>query len=108
MSRHRENTAVTPDFAPGLTDYDLKGLTSIGFARESKMSIVLLIALGVGLLAASAGVTFLLASAIPQHVLQRAQENGRFAGLTADGQDEIAGKRARNSTAKPAYHHRTA
>jgi hypothetical protein len=71
------------------------------------MSLVLLIALGVGLLAASAGVTFLLASAIPQDVLQRAQDHGRYAGLTSDGQDETAGKRARNPASKPAYHHRT-
>jgi hypothetical protein len=71
------------------------------------MSIVMLIVLGMALLGASAGVTFLLASAVPQGVLQRAQDNGRFAGLTVDGQDEASGKRAKNAASKPAYHHRT-
>jgi hypothetical protein len=71
------------------------------------MSIFLLFALAVALMAASAGVTFLLASAVPQGVLQRAQDHGRFTGLAADGQEETTGKRARNSTPKRAYHHRT-
>jgi|HubBroStandDraft_5_1064220.scaffolds.fasta_scaffold389610_1 hypothetical protein len=71
------------------------------------MSIVLLIAVGMVLMVASAGVTFLLATAVPQDVLQHAQDHGRFAGLSADGQDENPGKRARNPSARPAYHHRT-
>ncbi len=71
------------------------------------MSIVLLIAVGMALMVASAGVTFLLASAVPQVVLQHAQDHGRFAGLSVDGQDEGPGKRAKDSTPRPAYHHRT-
>jgi hypothetical protein len=71
------------------------------------MSIILLIALAMALMAASVGVTFLLASAVPQDVLQKAQDHGRFTGLVADGQDETTGKRAKNSTPKPAYRLRT-
>jgi hypothetical protein len=41
-------------------------------------------------------VTFALASLLPQEVLQRAQANGRFAGLTAaDSYDEFTGKPVR-------------
>jgi hypothetical protein len=71
------------------------------------MSIVLLIALGMALMAVSAGVTFLLASSLPQDVLQKAQDHGRFAGLVADGRDATTGKRAKSATPKPAYHHQT-
>ena len=47
------------------------------------MSIFLLFALAVALMAASAGATFLLASAVPQGVLQRAQDHGRGRRLVA-------------------------
>jgi len=50
------------------------------------MSIALLVVIGIALVAGGVGVTFALASALPQDVLQRAQDNGRYAGLTADDQ----------------------
>ena len=45
------------------------------------MSIALLVVIGIALVAGGVGVTFALASAVPQDVLQRAQDNGRYAGL---------------------------
>ncbi|SAL57082.1 hypothetical protein AWB68_02790 [Caballeronia choica] len=57
------------------------------------MSIALLIVLGIALVAAGVGVTFMIASAVPQSMLQRAQDHGRFAGLAADDQNGGSGKR---------------
>ena len=52
--------------------------------------------MGTALWIAGAGVTFALGSLLPQEVLQRAQANGRFAGLTAaDSYDEFTGKPVR-------------
>jgi hypothetical protein len=56
------------------------------------MGIALWIVGTIALMAAGAGVTFALASLIPHDVLQQAQANGRFAGLSADSHDEITGK----------------
>jgi len=58
------------------------------------MSIALLVVIGIALVAGGVGVTFALASALPQDVLQRAQDNGRYAGLTADDQGGSKGTRA--------------
>jgi hypothetical protein len=58
------------------------------------MSIALLVVVGIALVAGGVGVTFALASAVPQDVLQRAQDNGRYAGLTADDQSGGTGTRA--------------
>lgn len=57
------------------------------------MSIALLIFAGIAMVAAGAGVTFALAAGLPQDMLQRAQDNGRFAGLTADDQSGGTGTR---------------
>jgi hypothetical protein len=57
------------------------------------MSIALLVVIGIALVAGGVGVTFALASALPQDVLQRAQDNGRYAGLTADDQGGSTGTR---------------
>ncbi|WP_250473511.1 hypothetical protein [Caballeronia sp. GAFFF1] len=57
------------------------------------MSIALLVVVGIALVAAGVGVTFMIASAVPQDMLQRAQEHGRFAGLAADDQNGGSGKR---------------
>jgi hypothetical protein len=46
------------------------------------MSITLLVLMGIAVLACGVGMTFVLASVIPQAVLQHAQEHGRYAGLT--------------------------
>jgi hypothetical protein len=67
------------------------------------MNIALLIAVGIALMVVGAGVTFLLASALPADVLQRAQDNGRFAGLTTDGEDESTGKRVKSAAPVPVY-----
>lgn len=72
------------------------------------MGIALWIAGAIVLMAAGAGVTFALASLLPQEVLQRAQANGRFAGLSAGSQDEIAGKRVKSVAPKSAHWHRQA
>ena len=56
------------------------------------MGIALWIVGAIALMAAGAGVTFALASLLSQEVLQRAQANGRFAGLSADSHDDITGK----------------
>jgi hypothetical protein len=58
------------------------------------MTIALLTLLGIGVVAAGAAATFLIASSVPQPVLQRAQNHGRFAGLDADDQNGGPGKRA--------------
>ncbi|WP_158934914.1 hypothetical protein [Burkholderia sp. S171] len=58
------------------------------------MSIALLVVIGIALVAGGVGVTFALASAVPQDVLQRAQDNGRYAGLAADDQGGGTGTRA--------------
>ncbi|QSN63528.1 hypothetical protein [Caballeronia sp. M1242] len=57
------------------------------------MSIALLVVVGIALVAMGVGVTFIIASAVPQDMLQRAQEHGRFAGLAADDQNGGSGKR---------------
>ncbi|VXC02707.1 Oxalate:formate antiporter [Burkholderia sp. 8Y] len=57
------------------------------------MSIALLVVVGFALVAVGVSVTFMIASAVPQDMLQRAQEHGRFAGLTADDQNGGSGKR---------------
>jgi hypothetical protein len=57
------------------------------------MSIALLVVIGFALVAAGVGVTFMIASAVPQDMLQRAQDHGRFAGLAADDQNGGSGKR---------------
>lgn len=67
------------------------------------MSIALWIVGAIALMAAGAGVTFAMASLLPQEVLQRAQANGRFAGLSAESHDEIAGKRVRAVVPKGAH-----
>ena len=66
------------------------------------MGIALLIVGAIALMAVGAGVTFALASLIPQDVLQKAQTNGRFAGLSASSHDEITGKPIRVAGLKPA------
>ncbi|WP_051180437.1 hypothetical protein [Caballeronia insecticola] len=57
------------------------------------MSIALLVVVGFALVAVGVGVTFMIASAVPQNMLQRAQDHGRFAGLAADDQNGGSGKR---------------
>jgi hypothetical protein len=57
------------------------------------MSIALLVVVGFALVAVGVGVTFMIASAVPQSMLQRAQNHGRFAGLAADDQNGGSGKR---------------
>ncbi|WP_250453117.1 hypothetical protein [Caballeronia sp. ATUFL_M2_KS44] len=57
------------------------------------MSIALLVVIGIALVAVGVGVTFMIASAVPQDMLQRAQEHGRFAGLAADERNGGSGKR---------------
>ena len=57
------------------------------------MSIALLVVVGFALVAVGVGVTFMIASAVPQDMLQRAQEHGRFAGLAAQDQNGGSGKR---------------
>ncbi|WP_248322674.1 hypothetical protein [Caballeronia sp. Sq4a] len=57
------------------------------------MSIALLVVVGIALVAVGVSVTFMIASAVPQDMLQRAQEHGRFAGLAADDQNGGSGKR---------------
>jgi hypothetical protein len=57
------------------------------------MSITLVVLAGFALVAVGMGVTFMIASAVPQDMLQRAQNNGRYAGLTADDQNGGSGKR---------------
>jgi hypothetical protein len=74
----------------GLTDAERSN--NVNQAKESKMGIALWIVGAIALMAAGAGVTFALASVIPQDVLQLAQANGRFAGLSAESHDEITGK----------------
>jgi hypothetical protein len=56
------------------------------------MSITLLITMGIVLLAGGVGMTFMLASAIPEAVLQHAQDHGRYAGLTGGDQGGSSGK----------------
>ncbi len=56
------------------------------------MSIAMLIVFGIALVATGVGVTFMIASAVPQPMLQRAQEHGQFAGLAADDQNGGSGK----------------
>jgi hypothetical protein len=61
---------------------------------EFEMGTALLFVLGLGCVSLGATVTYLLASRIPQPVLQRAQDHGRFAGLRADDRSGGSGKRA--------------
>jgi hypothetical protein len=49
--------------------------------------------MGIALIAAGAAATFMLASSIPQRILQHAQEHGRFAGLVADIGERRTGKK---------------
>jgi hypothetical protein len=65
---------------------------------EFMMGMALL--LGMGFVALGATVTYLLASRIPQPVLQRAQEHGRFAGLRAEDRSGGSGKRATSGVSK--------
>jgi len=64
------------------------------------MGTALMFVLGMGFVALGATVTYLLASRIPQPVLQRAQEHGRFAGLKADDRSGGTGKRATSGVSK--------
>ena len=57
------------------------------------MSIALLVVVGFALVAVGMGVTFMIVSAVPQNMLQRAQNHGRFAGLAAEDQNGGSGKR---------------
>jgi hypothetical protein len=84
----------------------LKNPTTFDKAKESKMGIALWLVATIALMAAGAGVTFALASLIPQDVLQQAQANGRFAGLSANSHDEITGKPVKAAASKLAYLHR--
>jgi hypothetical protein len=86
----------------------LKNPTTSDQAKESKMGIALWIVGTIALVAAGAGVTFALASLIPQDVLQQAQANGRFAGLSADSHDEITGKPVKAAASRLAYLRRQA
>jgi hypothetical protein len=61
------------------------------------MSATLLALLGIGVVAVGSAATFFIASSVPQPVLQRAKDNGRFAGLDADDQNGGSGKRATDS-----------
>jgi hypothetical protein len=81
----------------------LKNPTTNDQAKESKMGIALWIVGTIALMVAGAGVTFALASLIPQNVLQQAQANGRFAGLSADSHDEITGKPVKASASRLAH-----
>jgi hypothetical protein len=73
--------------------------------KESNMSIALMVALGIALIAAGAGMTFILTTALPQAVLQRAQEHGRYAGLAVtDDRDENTGKRMAAGGSNPRRH----
>ena len=56
------------------------------------MNIALLVVSGIVLMAAGAGVTFTLASILPQAMLLRAQRHGRYAGLQADDCGGSSGK----------------
>ena len=67
------------------------------------MGIALWIVGAIALMASGAGVTFALASLIPQAVLQQAQVHGRFAGLSADSHDEITGKSVKAAASKLAH-----
>ncbi len=69
------------------------------------MSIALVVFLGIALVAMGVGVTFMIASAVPQAMLQRAQDHGRFAGLAADDQNGGSGKRV--SAGQPHLGNRT-
>jgi type II secretory pathway pseudopilin PulG len=73
--------------------------------EEPQMSIALLVVIGIALVAAGVGVTFTLASVLPQAMLQRAQNNGRYAGLTADDQGGSTGKQV--TSGAPKLGHRT-
>jgi hypothetical protein len=66
------------------------------------MGITLWIVGTIALMAAGAGVTLALASLIPQDVLQQAQANGRFAGLSADSHDEVNGKPVKSAALRVA------
>jgi hypothetical protein len=77
-------------------------------AKESKMGIAIWIVGTIALMTAGAGMTFALASLIPQDVLQQAQANGRFAGLSADSHDEITGKPVKVAASRLAYLRRQA
>jgi Na+(H+)/acetate symporter ActP len=76
---------------PVATQHILKALDGVN--PEPEMSIALLAVVGFALVAVGMGVTFMIASAVPQDMLQRAQNNGRYAGLTADDQNGGSGKR---------------
>jgi hypothetical protein len=56
------------------------------------MEIALLVVLGIGVLALGAAATLILASAVPQAVFARAQEHGRYAGLSAEDSSGGPGK----------------
>lgn len=48
------------------------------------MNIALMILMGVAMIAAGAAATFMMVVTIPERVLQKAEEHGRFAGLSGD------------------------
>lgn len=56
------------------------------------MEIVLLAGLAIGVVALGSAATFLLASRVPQPVLECAQENGRYAGLSTEDSGGGPGK----------------
>jgi|KBSMisStaDraftv2_1062788.scaffolds.fasta_scaffold1580535_2 hypothetical protein len=60
------------------------------------MSIALVVVLGIAMMAIGLSVTFMIASSVPQSMLQRASNHGRFAGLAADDQNGGSGKRVSN------------
>ena len=72
------------------------------------MGIALWLVCTIALMAAGAGVTFALASLIPQNMLQQAQANGRFAGLSADIHDGITGKPVKAAVSRLAHLRRQA
>jgi hypothetical protein len=60
---------------------------------EPQMSAALLTVMTIALIAAGAGATFMLASSLPQAVVQSAQDHGRFAGLARDSEDRCVAMR---------------
>ena len=56
------------------------------------MGTALLVILGIGVLALGSAATFMLVSYVPQAVLARAQEYGRYAGLSAEDSGGGPGK----------------
>jgi hypothetical protein len=67
------------------------------------MGTAQLIEIGIVLITAGAGATFLLATVIPAHILQHSQRHGRFAGLSVDDRGDATGKRANVAAQKSAF-----